>query len=315
VDLPELSRLEKLADDSAFGERWRAVKAHNKRRLARLVKDVAGVTVDPDALVDVHVKRMHEYKRQLLNALRVVDAYLDIRDGVSADAVPRTVLFGGKAAPTYWTAKTIIELIAAIARQVNADPAAAELLRVAFLPDYRVSMAEKIFPGSDLSEQISTAGFEASGTGNMKFALNGALTIGTLDGANVEIAEAVGPDNIFIFGLESHEVEQRKAEGYFPRAMYEGSPRLRRVLDHVLSGALSPDEPGRFRRLVEDLLHHDPFMVLADFDAYLEAQARVDAAYRDPQSWTRMAILNVARCGWFSSDRSVKEYAEKIWKL
>jgi starch phosphorylase len=315
VDLPELRGLEAFVDDASFRERWRAVKARNKLRLARLVEKETGVRVDPASLIDVQVKRMHEYKRQLLNALRVVDAYLDLRDGAAPNAVPRTVLFGGKAAPTYWTAKLVIQLVNAIAVQVNGDGDASRLLKVAFLPDYRVSLAERIFPGSDLSEQISTAGYEASGTGNMKFALNGALTIGTLDGANVEIAEAVGAENVFIFGLTAEEVAERKAEGYVPRAVYEESPRVRRVLDYVLSGALSPEEPGRFRPLVDSLLYHDEYMLLADFDAYVQAQHKVDAAYRDPERWTRMAILNVARCGFFSSDRSVREYAERIWKL
>jgi starch phosphorylase len=315
VDLPELKGLEKVAGDAAFHERWQAVKARNKIRLARIVERETGVRMDPGWMVDVQVKRMHEYKRQLLNALRLVDDYLRLRDGESAGMVPRTVLFGGKAAPTYHTAKLIIELINAIAAKANADPVVSQHLRVAFLPDYRVSLAERIFPGSDLSEQISTAGFEASGTGNMKFALNGALTIGTLDGANVEIAEAVGDENIFIFGLTADEVAERKAEGYVPREVYEGSERVRRVLDYVLGGELSPEEPGRFRSLVESLLYHDEYMLLADFDAYVEAQRQVDVAYQDPARWTRMAILNVARCGYFSSDRSVREYADRIWKL
>ena len=315
VDLEQLSRLEPFADDAAVRERWRAVKAHNKARLAELVWRETGVQLDPAMMVDVHVKRMHEYKRQLLNALRVIDAYLEIRDGGDGGGVPRAVLFGGKAAPTYHTAKLIIELINAVAGVVNADTEVSKVMKVAFIPDYRVSIAERIFPGSDLSEQISTAGFEASGTGNMKFALNGALTIGTLDGANVEIAERVGAENIFIFGLTADEVEARKAEGYNPRAEYEASPRLKRVLDFVASGLLSPEQPGLFRPLIEGLLHHDPFMVLADFDAYLVAQAEVDAAYLAPEDWTRKAILNVARCGFFSSDRSVREYAERIWKV
>jgi starch phosphorylase len=314
TDLPKLKALEPFADDAEFRARWREAKAHNRQRLATLVENEAGVLIDPHALMDVHVKRMHEYKRQLLNALRVVDQYLQLRDADSPDAVPRAVLFGGKAAPTYWTAKLIIQLITSLAEHVNADKRVSKLLQVAFIPDYRVSLAESIFPGSDLSEQISTAGFEASGTGNMKFALNGALTIGTLDGANVEIAEAVGPENIFIFGLTADEVGKRKAAGYYPRAVYEASPRLRRVLEFV-TGPLSHEEPGRFRPLVDSLLHHDEYMVLADFDAYLAAQEEVDVAFRDPERWTRMAILNVARCGFFSSDRSVRDYAERIWKL
>jgi starch phosphorylase len=315
TDLPRLHTLEAHVDDAALRERWRAVKARNKARLAKTVLAEAGVRIDPHAIVDVQVKRMHEYKRQLLNALRVVDLYLRLRDEPELDVVPRAVLFGGKAAPTYWTAKLIIRLINAAARAVNSDPKVHGKLQVAFLPDYRVSQAERIFPGSDLSEQISTAGYEASGTGNMKFALNGALTIGTLDGANVEIAEAVGAENLFIFGLTAEEVAASKASGYDPRRFYEASPRLRRVLDFVAAGGLSPEEPGAFRPLVDSLLNDDRYMLLADFDAYLAAQDAVDAAYRDPEAWTRRAILNVARCGYFSSDRSVREYAERIWKL
>jgi starch phosphorylase len=315
TNLEQLAGLEAFADDASFQEGWRKVKAENRRRLAQLVRSEAGITVDPRSLMDVQVKRMHEYKRQLLNALRCVDTWLELKDSPDRTIPTRAVLFGGKAAPTYWTAKLIIQLITRVAREVNGDAAAGKLLRVAFIPDYRVSLAERIFPGSDLSEQISTAGFEASGTGNMKFALNGALTIGTMDGANVEIAERVGRENMFIFGLTAEEVEASRAQGYNPRAEYERSPRLRRVLDFVASGTLSPEEPGLFRPLVESLLHHDPYMVLADFDAYLEAQAQVDAAWGDQEEWTRKAILNVARCGWFSSDRSVKEYADRIWKL
>jgi starch phosphorylase len=315
VELETIAALEAHSADPAFRERWRAVKAHNKQRLADMVQAEAGVRVDPSMLMDVHVKRMHEYKRQLLNAMRVIDSYLELREHAAPDVVPRAVLFGGKAAPTYWTAKLIIELINGVAGLVNADEKVGKVLRVAFIRDYRVSLAERIFPGSDLSEQISTAGYEASGTGNMKFALNGALTIGTLDGANVEIADFVGEDHMFIFGLTSAEVAKRRAEGYNPRAEYERSPRLKRVVDFVASGMLSPDQPGKFRPLIEGLLQHDPFFVLADFDAYVAAQARVDAAYRDPEAWTTSAILNVARCGYFSSDRSVREYAERIWNI
>ncbi len=315
TDLPQVRGLEPYAADAGFRERWGRIKAANKAALARTVLEESGVRIDPDALVDVQVKRMHEYKRQLLNALRLVDSLLRLRDEPGLDLVPRAVLFGGKAAPTYWTAKLIIRLINAIAREVNSDPRVSDRLQVAFLPDYRVSLAERIFPGSDLSEQISTAGYEASGTGNMKFALNGALTIGTLDGANVEIAEAVGPENVFIFGLTAEEVAARKAAGYDPRVFVEKSARLRRVLEFVAGGGLSPEEPGLFRPLVDGLLHGDTYMLLADFDAYLAAQDAVDAAYRDREGWTRASILNVARCGFFSSDRSVKEYADRIWKL
>jgi starch phosphorylase len=314
-DLNELRELEKFSADEDFQTVWRTIKEVNKKELARVVQQISGVRIDPAGIVDVQIKRIHEYKRQLLNAMRLIHQYLELRDSPKADVVPRAVLFGGKAAPTYWTAKTIIKLINCIAGLVNRDPNVSRVLQVVFLPDYNVSLAEKIFPGSDLSEQISTAGYEASGTGNMKFALNGALTIGTLDGANVEIAEAVGADNIFIFGLTSDEVSARKAAGYQPRQVYESSPRVRRVVDFLRSGALCPEEAGLFDGIAEDLLHHDRFMILADFDSYLDAQAQVDAAYRDPARWTRMSILNVARCGYFSSDRSVQEYAEKIWKL
>ncbi len=315
TDLPQLRGLEMFADDDDFRAVWRQVKESNKKVLLKEVERLTGVSIDSSFMVDVQVKRMHEYKRQLLNALRLVDTYLTLRDDPDAPYVPRAVLFGGKAAPTYWTAKSIIKLINCIAELVNNDPVVSRKLKVAFLPDYNVSMAEKIFPGSDLSEQISTAGYEASGTGNMKFALNGALTIGTLDGANVEIAEAVGPDNIFIFGLTSEEVAAEKARGYEPRRVYESSERVRRVIDFLRVGNLCPEEPGIFNALMDDLLHHDRFMLLADFEAYIACQAQVDDAYRDAERWTRMSILNVARCGFFSSDRSVKEYAEKIWKL
>jgi starch phosphorylase len=315
VDLPQLQRLEPYAEDSVFREWWRGVKSENKEHLARVVEEQTGVALDPAMLFDVQVKRMHEYKRQLLNALRLVDTYLRIKDQPALDLVPRAALFGGKAAPTYWTAKLIIKLINCIGGVVNGDPVVSEKLRVAFLPDYRVSLAERIFPGSDLSEQISTAGYEASGTGNMKFALNGALTIGTLDGANIEIAQAVGRENIFIFGLTAEEVAARQAAGYDPRALYESSPRIRRVLDFIRGGGLCADEPGIFGPLVDELLNHARFMLLADVEAYLAAQDAVDVAYRDQEHWTRMAILNVARCGFFSSDRAVREYAEKIWKM
>jgi len=315
TDLTQLRELEPFAHDEDFRSVWRVTREFKKRELAGLVERLTGVRIVPEGIIDVQVKRIHEYKRQLLNALRLIHLYLELRDNPGLDVVPRAVLFGGKAAPTYWTAKLIIKLINSVADVVNRDPLVHPKLQVAFLPDFSVSQAEKIFPGSDLSEQISTAGYEASGTGNMKFALNGALTIGTLDGANVEIAEAVGPENMFIFGLTADEVARRKERGYDPFAEFERSPRIRRVLDFLRSGALCPEEPGLFHSLVDDLMHYDRFMLLADFDSYLDAQDAVDRAYRDPEGWTRMSILNVARCGYFSSDRSVREYAEKIWKL
>jgi glycogen phosphorylase len=315
TDLTELAGIERYADDSLFQEWWGGVKAENKTALARIIKRETDLVVDPSALFDVQVKRMHEYKRQLLCALHVADLYLRLRDEPDLDVVPRVVLFGGKAAPTYWTAKLIIKLINCLAGVINNDPRISDKLKVVFLPDFRVSLAEWIYPGSDLSEQISTAGYEASGTGNMKFALNGALTIGTLDGANIEIAEAVGPENIFIFGLTADEVAARKRAGYDPRSHFESNPRLQQVLDLLTSGEICPDEPDIFRPIVDSLLVHDPYLHLADFQPYMDAQAEVDRAYRNQAGWTRRAILNVARCGYFSSDRSVREYASRIWKV
>jgi glycogen phosphorylase len=315
-DLESLSELRPAADDPAFRAEWLRVKLRNKEELARIVQEEVGVRVDAATMMfDVQVKRMHEYKRQLLNALRVADLYLRLRDDPELDVVPRLVVFGGKAAPTYHTAKKIIRLITALAEQCNGDPAVNRKLRVVFLPDYRVSLAERIFPGSDLSEQISTAGFEASGTGNMKFALNGALTIGTLDGATIEIAERVGSDNIFLFGNTADQVEQIKREGYRPWELLDANPRLRRVFDLIGSGELPPHQPDLFRSLLDDLLNRDPYLLLADFESYLAAQAQVDREYRNQHAWTRKAILNVAGCGYFSSDRSVREYADRIWRL
>lgn len=315
TDLPQLRALEEHAEDAEFRARWQHIKRVKKKELARLVRDLTGVQLDTSMMFDVQVKRMHEYKRQLLNALRLVDLYLRLRENPDLDVTPRAVLFGGKAAPTYWHAKLVIKLINCIADAVNRDPSVGDKLRVAFIPDYRVSLAEIIFPGSDLSEQISTAGYEASGTGNMKFALNGALTIGTLDGANVEIAEAVGEDNIFIFGMTADEVLARKQNGYHPREILEQNPRIARVLDFIRGNRLCPDEAGVFNPIVDDLQHHDRFMLLADFEDYVRTQELVDELYRQPEEWTRKAILNVARCGHFSSDRSVREYADRIWKL
>jgi glycogen phosphorylase len=315
TDLPQLRGLERYAADSVFQEWWAGVKTDNKVALARVVRQETGVEIDPEAIFDVQVKRMHEYKRQLLNALHVADLYLRLRDSPNLDVVPRAVLFGGKAAPTYWTAKLTIKLINSLAELINNDPLVNQQLQVAFIPDFRVSMAERIYPGSDLSEQISTAGYEASGTGNMKFALNGALTIGTLDGANIEIAEAVGSENIFIFGLTAEEVAAHKAAGYSPREFFESNERLRAVIALIGGSDLAPDEPGIFQPLIDSLLFHDPYLLLADFQSYVDMQEQVDRAYRDRARWNRMSILNVARCGHFSSDRSVREYASRIWKV
>ncbi|MGH7458737.1 MAG: glycogen/starch/alpha-glucan phosphorylase [Longimicrobiaceae bacterium] len=314
-DLTRLDELAGHAADADFRQEWRGVKRANRERLARMIQSETGVELNPGWMFDVQVKRLHEYKRQLLNALRVADLYLELRDNPELDVAPRAVIFGGKAAPTYWTAKLVIHFINAVAAAVNAERATRDKLRVVFLPDYRVSLAETVFPGSDLSEQISTAGYEASGTGNMKFALGGALTIGTMDGANVEIAEAVGRENVFIFGLSSGKVAGLKAGGYDPRLYYQRSARLRRVIDFVAEGGFSPGEPELFQPLAAGLLESDPFLVLADFDSYLEAQERVDEVWREPERWTSMSILNTAHSGFFSSDRSVREYAERVWRV
>ena len=314
TDLEWLTKLAPLADEEGFRRRWRAVKQRNKKELAGVIHRLTGVTVDPDSLFDCQVKRIHEYKRQLLNALHVIHVYQRIKADPGADVVPRTVIFAGKAAPGYAMAKLIIRLILAVAEKVNSDPDVACRLKVVFLPNYGVSLAESIIPGADLSEQIALAGTEASGTGNMKLSLNGALTIGTLDGANVEIRAEVGAENFFLFGLSAQEVAERKRAGYDPRAIHGADPRLSRALELVWSGALCPQEPDAFKPVVRALLDGgDQYMLLADFDSYAACQERVSAAFRDQDSWSRMSILNVARMGRFSSDRTVREYADEIW--
>ena len=314
TDLSELRELTKLADDKGFHAEFRAVKHANKERLARLVMDRLELQITPDSLFDVQVKRIHEYKRQLLNLLHVVTLYNRIRSNPSLDAVPRTVIIAGKAAPGYATAKLIIKLANDIADIINNDPAVRGLLKLAFIPNYDVSTAGVIIPAADLSQQISTAGTEASGTGNMKLALNGALTIGTLDGANIEIMEEVGEDNFFIFGLNAQEVAALKNSGYNPLDYYQANAELKRALDMIGSGYFSPEQADRFRPVVDTLTQGgDKYLLLADYAAYVAAQERVEALYRDPQQWTRRAILNVAGMGKFSSDRTINEYAEKIW--
>jgi starch phosphorylase len=313
-DLAELRGLEPLAEEAEFRARWREAKQANKQRLAECIRQLTGAAVDPGTLFDCQVKRIHEYKRQLLNVLHVLSLYRFLKANPGAPIVPRTVIFAGKAAPGYAAAKLIIRLIHAAAEKVRGDPAMAGRLTVVFLPNYGVSLAERIMPAADLSEQISTAGTEASGTGNMKFALNGALTIGTLDGANVEIREEVGEENFFLFGLTAGEVAEWKDRGYDPRELYRANLQLRGALDMIGSGELSPGQPELFAPLFQGLVEGgDPFMLLADFDSYLTCQKRVSAAYRDPEGWTRMSILNVARMGRFSSDRTIREYAEEIW--
>ncbi len=313
ADLDRLAGLRPLADDAAFRERFMAIKRANKAGVAAWMRDRFGVAVPPDGLFDVQVKRIHEYKRQLLNALHAVALYLRAKRDPRADVTPRAILIGGKAAPAYTTAKLIIHFINAVAEVVNSDPEV-PWLKVFFLPNYCVSMAERIIPAADLSEQISTAGKEASGTGNMKFSMNGALTIGTLDGANIEIRDAVGHDNFFLFGLTAEEVKERLRQGYEPRAFYESDPELREVLDLIADGHFSVGDPGLFRPLVDGLLQHDPYLVLADYRAYADAHTRVAEAWRNPAHWATMAVRNVAGMGWFSSDRTIREYAGEIWQ-
>jgi starch phosphorylase len=311
-DLNELRGLAPLAADPAFRSRWSAVKRANKAALADWVRRSQGIDLDPDSLFDCHVKRIHEYKRQLLNALRAIALYQRIQDG-EEDGVPRTLVFAGKAAPGYAMAKLIIKLIHAVGEMVNRDPASRGRLRVVFLPNYSVSLAERIFPACELSEQISTAGTEASGTGNMKAGLNGALTIGTLDGANVEIRDEVGPENIFIFGHTAAEIEALRASAYDPRAWVRKSPELGRAVAAIAEGPLEKSHPGLFQPIVEELLGPDRYFLCADFDAYQQCQHRAAEAYRRADDWARMSILNVAGMGRFSSDRTVREYAADIW--
>jgi glycogen phosphorylase len=312
----ELGRLEPLATDAGFQQEWQTVKTDNKRSLAAIIKGRTGVVVDPQSLFDIQVKRLHEYKRQHLNVLYLITLYNQLRQTTTATtAIPRTVIFGGKAAPGYRIAKLIIKLINSVAAVVNGDPKVSELLKVVFYPDFNVKNAQPVYPAADLSEQISTAGKEASGTGNMKFAMNGALTIGTLDGANVEIRDAVGAENFFLFGLTAQEVMTRKAEGYSPRAIYESNAELRETIDLIASGFFSNGDRELFRPLVDSLLHGDDYMLLADYQSYLDCQARVSGAYADRANWTRMSILNCARVGRFSSDRSIREYCRDIWNV
>ncbi|MFH0980830.1 MAG: glycogen/starch/alpha-glucan phosphorylase [Planctomycetota bacterium] len=316
TDLTELRRLLPLAEDVEFQARWSEVKRLNKERLAAYLRRTQGVVLDPDTLFDCQVKRIHEYKRQLLNLLHVITLYQRIKAGGEADFVPRTVLLAGKAVPGCYHAKLTIKLANAVAEVINHDPAVAGRLKVAFLPNYSVWLAEYIIPAAELSQQISTAGTEASGTGNMKFALNGALTIGTLDGANIEIREEVGEENLFIFGLTADEVRARRKGGYDPWDSYHGNAELRAALELMADNVFSPREPGLFKPLLDRLLREgDPYMVLADYAAYVQCQERVSRTYRDRQRWTRRSIVNVANMGKFSSDRTVREYAEQIWRV
>jgi glycogen phosphorylase len=310
----ELPRLEALAEDSGFRDAWRGVQRANKAELAVAIGKRAGVRVDPGSLFDVQVKRIHEYKRQHLNVLHIITRYLRLLDG-GGDVPPRTVVFSGKAAPGYLMAKLIIKLINAVAEVVNRDDAMRDRLKVVFLPDFNVKNAQRIYPAADLSEQISTAGTEASGTGNMKFAMNGALTIGTLDGANIEIRNAAGAENFFLFGLTAEAVRATKAAGYNPRSLYDRSSPLRRVLDLLASGHFSGGDAALFRPLVDALISHDEYLLLADYDSYIECQDSVDLAFAERDAWTRQSIVTVARMGRFSSDRAIREYCRDIWHV
>lgn len=313
-DAEKLTALDAFAHDSAFQEKFAAIKRANKQQLSNLVASRMGLRLDPSAMFDIQIKRIHEYKRQLLNIIETVALYDQIRSHPERDWVPRVKLFAGKAAPSYHNAKLIIKLANDVARVINNDPSVRGLLKVVFIPNYNVSLAEVMVPAADLSEQISTAGMEASGTGNMKFALNGALTIGTLDGANVEMRDHVGEDNIFIFGMTAEQVGKVRADGHNPRAIIEASRELSQALSAIASGVFSPDDRNRFSELVDGLYNHDWFMVAADFDAYAAMQRSVDEVWLDRDAWNSKTIYNTARMGWFSSDRTIKQYTADIWR-
>ena len=312
-DLAQLRKLEPLADDPEFRAEWRQIKLANKATLATLIEERTGVVVNPAAIFDVQVKRIHEYKRQHLNILHVIGLYHRLKTDPKFSMEPRVFVFGGKAAPGYYLAKLIIRLITAAADIINRDPGVRDLIKVVFLPNFNVTNGQHIYPAADLSEQISTAGKEASGTGNMKFQMNGALTIGTVDGANIEICEEVGFENFFLFGLEAHEVVAMRAMGYRPREYLDGNEELRAAIDLIREGFFSRGNTTQFLPLIDNLLHHDPYFVLADYQSYADCQALVDQSYRDKEGWTKMSILNSARSGKFSSDRTIREYCNHIW--
>ncbi|MCG8083707.1 MAG: glycogen/starch/alpha-glucan phosphorylase, partial [Candidatus Thiodiazotropha taylori] len=314
-DLSKIQQLEAFADDSGFQEKFAAIKLANKKHISQLINYFLDKEVDPHTLFDVQVKRIHEYKRQLLNLFRAIELYNRLVDDPGSDCVPRTILFGGKAAPGYSMAKLIIRLINDVADVIDNDPAVSDRLKIIFIPNYDVTTATDIIPAAELSQQISTAGMEASGTGNMKLALNGALTMGTMDGANVEMREQLGDENIFIFGLQTDDIARLNQQGYQPRQYYETNPSLRRIIDMIANGFFSPEEPSRYRMITDSLLNVDHFKVLADFDAYMGTSDSADGIYQQPDVWNRMAILNTARMGYFSSDRTISEYAAKIWQV
>lgn len=312
--LDELRKLEPMAQDAAFREQWRDIKRHNKQQFAQLISERTGIVIDPDSMFDVQVKRIHEYKRQHLNVLHIIALYCSLKANPNLQILPRTFIFGGKAAPGYHIAKLMIKFITSVGDVINRDPEIRDRLKVVFVPNFNVTNGQRIYPAADLSEQISTAGKEASGTGNMKFSMNGALTIGTLDGANVEIRDEVGAENFFLFGLTTDEVYARKAAGYNPQEFYYRNPELKEVIDLIRGGFFSRGDTELFRPLIDGLLYHDPYLLLADFAEYVECQQQVSAAYLDVEKWTRMSIINTARTGKFSSDRSIRQYCDDIWK-
>jgi len=313
-DLEQLRRLEEYVTDPEFCAAWHEVKLANKRDLATIIQSRLDIEVDPTSIFDVMVKRLHEYKRQLLKVLHIVTLYHRLRDNPELPITPRTFIFGAKAAPGYQTAKLIIKLINSVADVVNCDPLVNGKLKVVYFPNFNVSLAERIYPAADISEQISLAGMEASGTGNMKFALNGAVTLGTYDGANIDIRRLVGAENFFLFGLTADEVFTLRQGGYYPMDYYQSYPELRQTLDSISSSLFSPQHPEIFRSLVDSLLHKDEYMLLADYPSYIEAAESAAQAYADPRRWNCKSMLNTARSGFFSSDRSVREYATEIWK-
>jgi starch phosphorylase len=314
-DLEQLTELEKYADQVRFRKAWRTFKRQNKVDLADYIRQHNGIEVDPDSIFDVMVKRLHEYKRQLLKTLHIITLYNRIKENPETEIVPRTFIFGAKAAPGYHMAKLIIKLINSVAEVVNNDPDVKDRLKVVFLENFNVTLGEIVYPAADISEQISMAGKEASGTGNMKFALNGALTTGTLDGANIEIRECVGEDNFFLFGLTSEQVFTLKETGYRPMEYYLSNPQLKMAIDRIASGFFSNGDQLLFQPVIDSLLFHDEYLLMADYEAYIDCQERAEKTYLDEETWTRMAILNVARCGYFSSDRTMKQYCDEIWSV
>jgi len=315
TNLDELKSLEKMADDASFQEAWYKVKLDNKRDIKSMALHDSNLAINPEAMFDVQVKRIHEYKRQHLNILHIITLYCRIKANPDIDITPRLFLFGGKAAPGYFMAKRMIKLITSVAHVVNTDPDVRDRLKVAFIPNYNVKLGHAVYPMTDLSEQISLAGKEASGTGNMKFSMNGALTIGTLDGANVEIREEVGKENFFLFGLTVEEVMQRQSEGYRPMEYYQHNEMLKNVMDLIATGHFSSGMAGFCKPIVDSLLYDDQYMLFADYQSYIDCQDRVAELFRDKKKWTRMSILNACRMGKFSSDRSIKDYSRKIWHV